>query len=31
MASVAALVLQEEEQETPGSWGDDTPLLLKNG
>lgn len=31
MAAFAAPVLQEEEQETPSSWADDTPLLLKNG
>ena len=29
-AAVAAPVLQEEEQETPCLWVDDTPLLLQN-
>lgn len=31
MAAVAAPALQEEGQETLGSWADDTPLLLQNG
>jgi hypothetical protein len=30
MVAVAALVPQEEVQETQGALGDDTPLLLKD-
>jgi len=30
-AAFAAPALQEEEQETAGSWAHDMPLLLQNG